>query len=177
MRVVCLARHPAVAVASGLCYGLSDVPLAVGWEAFAARLATRMRDHEIRLIVTSPLMRCRVPAERAIALAGGSLRLDDRLREISFGAWEGCKWSDISHAALDEWAADLTGFVPPGGESGEKLIERVQAFWMECPTDEPFVILSHGGPLRVLSALAKGEAVDLSVKPIRQGEVDVIDLA
>lgn len=123
-------------------------------------------------IHTSPLSRCRHVADALAADWGASVRLDDRLLEMDFGAWEGMEWDDVPRPALDAWAADLQGFAPPGGESGLNLIARVSDFWAGIVAAKGrHVIITHGGPLRVLLALTQGEAVDLSRTAPAMGQV------
>nr|WP_194303289.1 histidine phosphatase family protein [Acetobacter estunensis] len=157
-----LARHPAVRVAAGTCYGQTDVPLAEGWESFAARLAGELAVTGAQRMFVSPLTRCRLPAEWIAAQGIVRVFPDDRLMELDFGEWEGQPWSLVPREKLDEWAGDLAGFTPPGGESGNSLIARVTEFWRERLPDGPIAILSHGGPLRVLTALAQGQKPDLT---------------
>ncbi|MCH4089724.1 histidine phosphatase family protein [Acetobacter sp.] len=171
MAIRCLVRHPRVEVTPGVCYGQSDVGLATGWEVFASQLADYMQKTGIRMLVASPLARCRLPAQWAAAQTHCELRLDERLKEISFGDWELCAWDSIPRAALDAWAADLSGFSPPQGESGQELIARVTAFWNEASTGEACAILSHGGPLRILEALVARKEIDLSVTAIPLGKI------
>ena len=119
-------------------------------------------------IWSSPAQRC-----RAVADAVGPHRLDDRLQELDFGAWEGLPWDDVPRAALDEWASDPVAFAPPGGETGAALIARVGAFYQALgPGDH--AIITHGGPLKVLGALARRQAVDLLAAAPALGAVDVI---
>ncbi|MGI4976319.1 MAG: histidine phosphatase family protein, partial [Janthinobacterium lividum] len=98
---------------------------------------------------------------------------DPRLRELDFGAWEGMAWDDVPRASLDRWAADLSGFAPPGGESGAALVARCRAAYAGMPARGCQVVVSHGGPLRVLAALAAGVEVDLGVAAQAPGEVRV----
>jgi alpha-ribazole phosphatase len=117
---------------------------------------------------SSPLTRCRRLAE---ALTPQPI-LDDRLLEMSFGTWEGVLWVDVPRDDLDHWASDLEGFAAPGGESGSKLIARVTAFWQDLG-DGAHIVVSHGGPLRVLIALAEGRPVDLATPAPGLGSVTV----
>ncbi len=88
--------------------------------------------------------------------------LDPRLLELDFGDWEGVSWDSVPRAALDRWAADPLGFCPPGGESGAALLRRVEDFACALFRDgRPCLVVSHGGPLRLLPALLDGGAVDL----------------
>jgi len=153
-----LIRHTAVLAAPGLCYGRLDLPPADEAPALVARIAA-LRPC---IIVTSPSARCRVLAERAAVRAAADLRTDVRLRELDFGAWEGRAWADIPRAELSSWAADPLRLAPPGGERGADLIARVHACYDDLPCLAGTVaIVSHGGPLRVLAALARGDSIDL----------------
>ena len=154
-RVITLVRHPAVD-AAGRCYGRTDVPLADAGSVrpLAARLAGSGGT-----VWTSPSTRCRCVAE-----ALGAYRVEARLVELDFGAWEGRDWGEVSRPALDAWAADPWGFAPPGGETGHALVLRVQAFHRDLPPGN-HVVISHGGPLKVLVALIEGRPVDLLAPP------------
>jgi hypothetical protein len=82
--------------------------------------------------------------------------------ELDFGQWEGRHWQEIDRVALDDWAASPERFAPPGGESGQALRHRVRAFWRDvCHAGKAACVVSHGGPLRVLTALAEGRGPDL----------------
>ena len=58
-----LLRHPPVLVAPGRCYGRADLPLAPCWQAGMPALAAALRRIDPRVVHTSPLGRCRLPAE------------------------------------------------------------------------------------------------------------------
>ena len=89
--------------------------------------------------------------------------------ELDFGEWEGKRWDDIPRGDLGRWAADPMGFRPPGGESGAELVARVTDFCGGLAED--CVVVSHGGPLKVLSALLRGQAVDLLAPPHAIGAI------
>lgn len=117
-----LIRHPRPAVEPGICYGQTDVGLAES----ATEVATRLRPllPESFALHASPLARARLLAE-----ALGAPTLDDRLKEIHFGEWEGRSFADIG-SAIDDWAADPLGFRAPGGESPREMAARV-LHWLE----------------------------------------------
>ncbi|MDR2165460.1 MAG: alpha-ribazole phosphatase family protein [Zoogloeaceae bacterium] len=146
-----LVRHPRPRVAAGVCYGRLDVPLAEPVEAAAARVRSRLpADLAALPLFTSPARRC-------LALSAAlhpRPRVDARLQEMDFGTWEGQSWTRIGSAALDAWAGDPAGFVPPGGESARDLQERALAFTRQLVAEgiQVAVCVTHGGVLRVLSA-------------------------
>ncbi len=159
--MIVLVRHPAVD-AGGRCYGRLD--LEVADPAAVVALADRLKPLG-GTVWTSPARRCRVVAD-----ALGAYRVDDRLQELDFGEWEGVSWDDVPRASLDAWAADPWGFAPPGGESGAALVSRVRAFASGC-IDGDHVVITHGGPLKVLTAVLRGEPVDLLAPSPAPGSV------
>ncbi|MCB8879763.1 histidine phosphatase family protein [Acidisoma cellulosilytica] len=166
-----LVRHPAVSGGAGRCYGQLDLRLAAPKRDIPL-LVSQLAPMRGAVIHTSPLHRCRLVAEALAADWGDAAQIDDRLIEMNFGTWEGLSWDDVPRHALDAWAADLHGFTPPQGESGNQLIARVSAFWAEIKAEGGrHVIITHGGPLKVLTALAEGQPVDLSRPPPSKGAV------
>ena len=159
--MIALVRHPAVE-SGGRCYGRTDLPLAD--PASAAALAARLAAYG-GTVWTSPARRCRVVAE-----AIGLHVVDDRLQELNFGEWEGVAWDDVPRPALDAWAAEPWGFAPPAGESGAELAARVTAFARALPPGD-HVVITHGGPLKVLSAVLTGDAIDLLAPPPDPGSI------
>jgi alpha-ribazole phosphatase len=158
MKVV-LVRHPAPLIAPGVCYGrrldMAAVP--------AGKMVSDPVLAGAQVVWSSPARRCLGVAEPIAASLGVKLHVDDRLQELDFGVWEGRPWSAIPRDDLDRWAADPLAFAPPGGESGTALIARVRSF--QAGLREDCVVVSHGGPLKVLGALLRGQAVDLLAPP------------
>jgi len=172
---VALLRHPTPHIAPGLIYGRMDVPLADSATTETQRLIDALAGWQGATVWSSPRGRCRIPAEAiARALQCPPPRLDARLRELDFGDWEGRLWPTIDRAALDAWAAAPADFAPPGGEHGASLIARVSAFWHALP-DGSHIVVTHGGPLKVLAALARGLAVDLLRPTMAYAAVDIVE--
>jgi alpha-ribazole phosphatase len=163
-----LVRHPSVAGGAGRCYGRLDLPLA--HPASVAPIVAALAPMRGAAIHTSSLTRCRLVAEALAAAWGQPAPIPDaRLLELHFGAWEGLAWDEVPRADLDLWAADLGGFAPPGGETGNALVARVTAFWRGLIG--PAVIITHGGPLKVLMALAEDRPMDLSRPTLPMGGI------
>ncbi len=161
--MIALVRHPPVD-ADGRCYGRLDLAL----REPAAGLVEQLRRLD-GILWTSPLQRC-----RSVAEACGPCRVDARLAELDFGEWEGRPWDAVPREALDAWAADPWQFSPPGGESGAALVARVRAFWYALPQGD-HIVISHGGPLKVLAALAEARPVDLLAPPPAWGSVTMFE--
>jgi broad specificity phosphatase PhoE len=106
--------------------------------------------------VSSPLERARETMELVRATLGldlGSYDLDDRLKEISYGQWEGLTLSEIQARdpqVLARREQDKWDFTPPGGESYRDVAARVAAWYLTVARDT--VVVAHGGVVRVLMA-------------------------
>lgn len=167
--IAILARHPSARVAAGICYGRLDVPCRDASEASA--LAVTIAAHRPASVWSSPSLRCRAVADAI----GVPVRFDARLLELDFGAWEGVGWDDVPRAMLDMWAGDPLGFAAPGGETGAALLARVRAVAADLrAAPSPVAVVSHGGPLRLLGPLLRGEAPDLLRPAPALGSVETV---
>jgi len=147
-----LIRHPPPAIAPGICYGATDLPLADDPAVHAAALRPLLPADAP--LFASPLERCR----RLAALLHPAPLIDVRLREIDFGDWEMQPWDRLDRNQFDAWAADPSRFVPPGGEAVAALRARVAAFLAELPDEAADVILvAHAGVIKACAAELAGE--------------------
>ena len=138
--------------------GQRDVPLnAIGRvqaEEAGARLRALAPSFAELDYVASPLVRARDTMERlrtTLGLPGETYRIDDRLKELSFGSWEGLTWREVRAREANQARArsrDKWSFVPPDGESYAMLAERVAPVLEDLTRDA--VIVSHGGVARAL---------------------------
>lgn len=130
--------------------------------------------------VASPLSRTRETMEivrAAMVLDPKSYRTDDRLRELSFGEWEGRTVSDLEVAEAGLWAErikDKWNFVPNGGESYHLLTERVRGWADELA--RPTVVVAHGGVARSVQAIFSGmDVVALAASEIPQDKILILN--
>ena len=106
--------------------------------------------------LSSPLIRARETMEllrATLDLDPRTYDVDDRLIEISFGAWEGLTLSEIQARnpnALAERERDKWGFRPPGGASYRDVTKRVGDWYATVTRDT--VVAAHGGVARGLIA-------------------------
>lgn len=161
--MVVLVRHPEVARAwRGRCYGRSDM----SWSREGARRAAVLIDELVALrptaIVHSDLVRTRRLAERfklpTIA--------DPRWRERDFGSWEGRSWDAIwreTGSSMDRMVTDPEHFRPGGGETTREVADRARVAWDDLPADGIVVVVTHGGPIALVRAVAEGISLDRAV--------------
>jgi probable phosphoglycerate mutase len=134
--------------------GSSDIELNDLGRAQAHALAQELEHVELDAIYASDLSRARATAQAVAASHGLEVQLDPRLRERSFGGWEGLTREDL--AALPEGSHH-------DGESDEqvreRMLEAVQAIADDHPGEQVLVV-SHGGALNTLWHHALGERVE-----------------
>lgn len=149
-----LARHARPLVERGICYGSSDLDVDAGHNLEVAQAVARMLPPRVQL-VSSPLRRCRLLAEAIVQLRGDlALRLDERLRELDFGQWEGRRWCDIQEHEYAAWLQDFQHHAPGGGESVAQLLARVQQ--LRAERRGPAAWITHAGVIRAVQVLGRG---------------------
>ncbi|WP_407159369.1 histidine phosphatase family protein [Bradyrhizobium sp. STM 3557] len=136
------------------------------------------RDIKRLPFVASPLGRARATMElvrKTVGLSADGYALDDRLREIGYGKWEGATLPEMQAADPAFYARRQTEkwtLAPEGGETYADVERRVRAWYDTITTDT--VAVAHGGTARALMVALGFEtpqsAVDL---PIQQGAVYV----
>jgi alpha-ribazole phosphatase len=147
-----LVRHPKPRCVEGLCYGRLDLECEPDALEEAARKLRRLAaGHRV---VTSPARRARELAARLSPDA----TVEQRLRELDFGDWEGCLWQALGRDAVEAWQRGLPGAAPPNGESLTAMASRC-AEWLAGlrPEGTPVLAITHAGPIRVIRALIAGE--------------------
>jgi len=161
---VLLVRHPQLQIAPGICYGRRlDIPLTPEGLETAIRLSADPIFADAAHIWSSPARRCREVSDRVAATNAAPLTVDPRLHELDFGEWEGRSWDEIGKEALDAWAAAPETYRPPGGESATELLDRVRSFHAQIVgRGEDCAVVSHGGPLRILGAMLRGQPIDFA---------------
>jgi broad specificity phosphatase PhoE len=126
--------------------------------------------------VASPLQRARrtmdlVRAE--LKLPPGGYALDDRLREIGYGHWEGSTLAQARASHPELYASrerDKWGALPPGGESYASVQLRMRDWYDSLKADT--VAVAHGGTARALMvALGMETSARASDLYIEQGVV------
>lgn len=165
---------------AGRLQGQRDIPLnARGRDQAAAvgrTLSKRLGAQELacRDFVCSPMERCRETMEILRGSAGLPAKgyaFDERLKELTFGTWEGFTWREVKARFADgakEREADKWGFTPPEGESYAALCARI-APWINGLTRETIAV-SHGGVMRAAMHLIAGlDPAQASVAEITQG--------
>ena len=111
-------------------------------------------------IVSSPLLRCRAFAETLAERHRLPLALDERLKEVGFGAWEGKSAAEIEQAApgtLARFKADPLNARPQGAEPLVDFHARVAAALDDLLAQhngQHVLLVGHAGVMRMALAWA-----------------------
>ena len=146
----------------GRVYGRLDVSLSQRGEEQMKETAKRLESAPLAAVYSSPRTRA---IESARPVAGHQeleVHLDERLREIDFGSFEGLSYDEVSARYPDlysGWMNRPTEVEFPGGETFAEMKSRVLGAVAELRRRHPkecVAIVAHGGVNRIVLAAALG---------------------
>jgi probable phosphoglycerate mutase len=185
--VIYYIRHGETAWnAEGRFQGSQDIPLnelgrvqaVASGEILKRLLAGEGRAPESLPYVASPLGRARTTMELlrgVMALPAEDYSVDERLREIGYGRWEGLTLPEMEAndpatfvmRQLDKW-----NIPAPSGESYASVTSRMRQWSASLAGDT--ITVAHGGTMRALMvALGVAPPLEAADMPIGQGVVYV----
>ena len=165
MTTVYLARHgESDWNAASRFQGHSDRPLTELGRRQAEALSEKLASHTaLSAIYSSPLGRAFETASIVGARLGLEPVSDDDLREVDVGGWSGLSRSEVEARYPDAFRRWLNG--GEGWEDGEtyadmaaRVLDALRRIAERHPGQEVLVV-SHGGPIRAIHAVAAGMAV------------------
>ncbi len=169
--------------------GQRDIPINARGRAQARRngealrtLLPALKDAEF---LSSPLGRARETMEivrQTLGLDPSDYRIEERLKELSYGAWEGALQDElprIDPMGVAARARDPYHWRPQGGESYADLMARTIR-WLQT-LERDTIVVSHGGLARCVHGFIAG--IDVSRVPtldcpqdrvmvVRRGAID-----
>lgn len=154
LTVVDLLRHGELA--GGIKYrGQTDDPLTIKGRADMDAVWAHLRG-KVEVIVTSPLGRCREPAQNWAKDAGIPCLIEDRMREMHYGDWEGLTREQIEQrfpGMLAQWRTNPEGMHIPGAESleafSDRVLDGIEHIFRTC-AGRHVLLVAHSGSLRML---------------------------
>lgn len=146
--------------------GQADVPLNAKGRQQAAQTAVALADVGLSTIYSSDLSRA---YDTACALAGTTglpVYVDQRLREINQGEWQGLLVTEIQARygeAFYERRKNPLTVAPPGGETvfqvKERVVQAIEDIISQHPR-ERVAVVSHGFALAVIQTHYLGRSFD-----------------
>lgn len=160
--IITLVRHTTLEIATGICYGQSDIDVSSNFSNEQAVLSQKLKSYAFDAVYTSPLQRCHklayaICTDANLNLAHHNIVLDERLKELHFGDWESHPWDSVPRDVFDVWANDYANLAPPNGETFSQLQARAKNFVDEVKRNTQYqhiLVVTHGGLIRALIAAA-----------------------
>jgi alpha-ribazole phosphatase len=154
--------------------GTSDLPLTAVGEAMAEAFARAYASLTWDAIYTSPMLRTRQTADALCRLAGIQATVEDGLKEVGYGEWEGLKQDEVKARwpeAFDYWADDVASRGTPGGETAFQVAARAMRVVEGIRTRHEHgnvLLVSHKATLRIITCALLGLDVRLFRERIGQ---------
>ncbi|HEC20566.1 MAG TPA: histidine phosphatase family protein [Gammaproteobacteria bacterium] len=132
-------------------HGIDDPLNEKGWVQMRAAVAGHCPWTQI---VSSPLQRCQAFARELSRQQDIPLSVDERLKEVGFGDWEGFTRAEIQArdpAGYHAFYADPVNCRPPGAESLAAFFSRVSAALEDIVSDfagRQVLVVAHAGVIR-----------------------------
>lgn len=124
--------------------------------------------------ISSDLERCKETVE--ILFPDKPYEVDDRFREFNFGEWDGKTYEQLKDVtAYREWLDDFESCAPPKGECFQVFKERIVLGWysllkkLESSSIQHIIVVSHGGPIRLLLSLYAPDKKNMWEWPVEFG--------
>lgn len=152
-----LVRHgDTLQAAEGYFAGDIDPPLTEHGRAQAEAVARVAVGLTLSALYVSPKLRARQTAEPILEACHLQPTVEDGLREIAYGAWEGRKESEIRASDPEgyaAWSQDPALVSPPGGESAFAIAARALPCLVKARREHPsghVMFVSHKATIRVM---------------------------
>lgn len=135
--------------------GRTDVELTEAGRREAQALARRALEEDLALVVCSPLRRAFDTASFAAEACGVELQIEDRLREIDFGEWEGRTLDEVREvdpASVEKFEQNPGEKPFPRGEPLPVAAQRALEVFYELQEkfeDQTVLVVAHNTLIRL----------------------------
>nr|WSX52119.1 bifunctional RNase H/acid phosphatase [Streptomyces sp. NBC_00974] len=143
--------------------GGSDPELSAAGRRQAAAVAESLAARgTVQTVISSPLRRCRETAQAVADRLGLTVTVEEGLREVDFGAWEGLTFAEVQERFPDDlqaWLDSPKAAPTGGGESFASATRRVSATrdrLLAAHAGRTVLLVSHVTPVKILVRLALG---------------------
>ncbi|MFF7297979.1 bifunctional RNase H/acid phosphatase [Streptomyces sp. NPDC008265] len=143
--------------------GGSDPELSPAGRRQAAAVAEALAARgTIQTVVSSPLRRCRETAAAVADRLGLAVTVEEGLREVDFGAWEGLTFGEVQERFPDDlkaWLDSPKAAPTGGGESFMAATRRISAtrdLLLAAHAGRTVLLVTHVTPVKILVRLALG---------------------
>jgi len=111
---------------------------------------------KIEKIYTSDLRRAYKTAYTIADRLGLEIQQDSRLREMSFGDWEGRSYHEIHGEKFKNWLMNPLKYHLENQEPHEQFFNRLNSIWQEIlnSKEKEILVVAHGGTIQGLICIA-----------------------
>lgn len=165
-----LLRHGETTLSHTLRGHLDDDLTEQGWlqmQSTIQQYITTPMDWDV--IISSPLRRCHCFAEHLANQLGLPMRVNEHIKEMHFGDWEGIS-TQVIYEAEPERLANFwqfpTQYHAPNGESLTQFQQRIFIGFEQIYTQiqeqngQKALVITHGGVIKLLTCLARQQNLD-----------------
>ncbi|MFB7467167.1 bifunctional RNase H/acid phosphatase [Streptomyces sp. NPDC056224] len=143
--------------------GGSDPELSPAGRRQAAAVAEALAARgTVQTVISSPLRRCRETAQAVADRLGLDVTVEEGLREVDFGAWEGLTFAEVRERFPDDlqaWLDSPKAAPTGGGESFMAATRRISATrdrLLAAHAGRTVLLVTHVTPVKILVRLALG---------------------
>ncbi|KOU31119.1 ribonuclease [Streptomyces sp. WM6373] len=143
--------------------GGSDPELSPAGRRQAAAVAEALAARgTVQTVISSPLLRCRETAQAVADRLGLDVTVEQGLREVDFGAWEGLTFAEVRERFPDDlqaWLDSPKAAPTGGGESFAAATRRISATRDRLLAEHAgrtVLLVTHVTPVKILVRLALG---------------------
>jgi len=165
-----LLRHGETTLSHTLRGHLDDDLTEQGWLQMQSTIQQYMTTPvDWDVIISSPLRRCRCFAEHLADQLGLPMRVNEHIKEMYFGDWEGISTQAIYEAEPEQLANFWqfpTQYHAPNGESLIQFQQRIFIGFEQIYTQiqaqngQKALVITHGGVIKLLTCLAQQQNLD-----------------
>ena len=165
-----LLRHGETTLSHTLRGHLDDDLTEQGWLQMQSTIQQYMTTPvDWDVIISSPLRRCRCFAEHLANQLGLPMRVNEHIKEMYFGDWEGISTQAIYEAEPEQLANFWqfpTQYHAPNGESLTQFQQRIFIGFEQIYTQiqaqngQKALVITHGGVIKLLTCLAQQQNLD-----------------
>jgi alpha-ribazole phosphatase len=169
-----LLRHGETTLSHTLRGHLDDDLTEQGWLQMQSTIQQYMTTPvDWDVIISSPLRRCRRFAEHLADQLGLPMRVNEHIKEMYFGDWEGISTQAIYEAEPEQLANFWqfpTQYHAPNGESLTQFQQRIFIGFEQIYTQiqaqngQKALVITHGGVIKLLTCLAQQQNLDNLLK-------------
>ena len=165
-----LLRHGETTLSHTLRGHLDDDLTEQGWLQMQSTIQQYMTTPvDWDVIISSPLRRCRCFAEHLADQLRLPMRVNEHIKEMYFGDWEGISTQAIYEAEPEQLANFWqfpTQYHAPNGESLTQFQQRIFIGFEQIYTQiqaqngQKALVITHGGVIKLLTCLAQQQNLD-----------------